>query len=423
MLQEKKQLEEGIFDTIADIGITAGQMVGGTVGQAAGLAGCAKYGKDLIGVIDKPFLEMVGPLLGFFFSIQALVFPMPAVGTIRGILAGFFKGVGGVIKGTGGLLAKGVMLVIRKGAGFISKAIGILAKALKGVMGKVSSGGPIIQKITAKLPTFGKAVKGLEKGMTSLSTRLDILANGLKILGKQGGKAKQLAVGAKSEMYTIKSLLKKAFQTGGDDLAKVSSTVKAGLKDPKKAAGMFSKAKDATKGLKGVAAAKAGSKALAKEIARIPSKLKASFEAMKQSVGKSGTKFIASYLAGPNGAKLLEPLIGQTVKAAAGHSYKLVGSKGGQILFQTTKGLKAGADVSKATVKSVSAAKFFTSYGRQFLNPKIFPQAKSFHHFLRFLGFAYPKHRLGADVARIYAASGKDAEIVPGTYGDVEMPD
>ena len=72
MLEEQRVMNESWLDIMADVGITAGQMIGGPVGQAAGFAGTFKYTKDFLGVIDKSFLEMVGPLLGLFFSMQAL---------------------------------------------------------------------------------------------------------------------------------------------------------------------------------------------------------------------------------------------------------------------------------------------------------------------------------------------------------------
>ena len=523
MLNEQKQLEEGWMDIMADVGITAGQMVGGAVGQAAGLAGAAKYGKDLIGVIDKSFLEMVGPLLGFFFSIQALVFPMPAVGTVKGILLGFFKGVGNVIKGVGGLLAKGVTILLSKGAGFISKAIGILAKAMKGVMGKVSTGGPMVQKITAKFPTFGKGIKALQKGMESLMQRLGILADGLKIIGKQGGKAKQLAVGAKAEQYGVKALLGKAFKTSADDLGKVSATVKAGVKNPKKVEGMFSKAsrlstrmaddfapgliknaakkvtkvmtdkgshvpigkfvsgsgKDLAGGtfqgiIKGQAVVanasgkvytlsanssakliaqnpgvakfvmsnaddaaaaiikknlamtgkigktKIAAKVISSELKKIPSKLLAVFKSKAGNTARSLNKWITNHMA--KNPQLIEGMIGTTIKGATkGHKYTMIGvNRSGKILIETNK---VRGKIVEPFMKAVPPNMFFSSYGRQFFNPKLASKSNVFKHFLGYLRHVYPPQRAIADMARIKAATGKDARIVPGSFGQVEMPD
>ena len=211
MLSEQKQLEEGWLDVMADVGITAGQMVGGFVGQAAGLAGVVKYTKDFIGVVDKAFLEMVGPLLGLFFSMQALLFPMPAVGTIKGILLGFFKGVGNVISGAGGLLARGVTALLSRGHGFIGKAIEVLGKALKGITAAIKAGGPTIAKIEGKVggSMLSKATKAMGTAMENFMKRLGILREGLKSLGKKD---------VKEVPGMVKDILTKAFKTSKDKL-------------------------------------------------------------------------------------------------------------------------------------------------------------------------------------------------------------
>jgi hypothetical protein len=219
MLSEQKQLEEGWLDVMADVGITAGQMVGGFVGQAAGLAGVVKYTKDFIGVVDKAFLEMVGPLLGLFFSMQALLFPMPAVGTIKGILLGFFKGVGNVISGAGGLLARGVTALLSRGHGFIGKAIEVLGKALKGITAAIKAGGPTITKIEGKVggSMLSKATKAMGTAMENFMKRLGILKEGLKSLGKKD---------VKEVPGMVKDILTKAFQTGKDKLDDVANAMK-----------------------------------------------------------------------------------------------------------------------------------------------------------------------------------------------------
>lgn len=219
MLEEQRVMNESWLDIMADVGITAGQMIGGPVGQAAGFAGTLKYTKDFIGVVDKSFLEMVGPLLGLFFSMQALLFPMPAVGTIKGILLGFFKGVGNVISGAGGLLARGVTALLSRGHGFIGKAIEILGKALNGVLAAIRGGGTTVAKIKGKIggSMLSKAMKGMGAAMENFMKRLGILKEGLKNLGKKD---------VKEVPGMVKDILTKAFQTGKDKLDDALKAIK-----------------------------------------------------------------------------------------------------------------------------------------------------------------------------------------------------
>ena len=176
-------LEEGWMDTIADIGITAGQIVGGGVGMAAGLAGIAKYTPEFQQNVGGPFLDWFAPFISLFFSVQALIYPMPAIGSLKTIFIGLASGIRGIISGAGGLAAKGVKLIFQKGAGFISKAISLFGKAIKGIGKAIAAGGDKIVKLGEKLGG-GTALKGMLKSlkvaMKEFMKRLKVLETGLK---------------------------------------------------------------------------------------------------------------------------------------------------------------------------------------------------------------------------------------------------
>ena len=65
MIKEDALLNEGIMGTVADIGITAGQIIGGSVGQAAGIAGMIKYTPEFQDNLNKPFLDWFFPFSQF----------------------------------------------------------------------------------------------------------------------------------------------------------------------------------------------------------------------------------------------------------------------------------------------------------------------------------------------------------------------
>ena len=202
-------LDEGLMDTIADIGITAGQMVGGGVGMAAGAIGTVKYAKEFQATIDKGY-EWLSPLIGLFFSMQALVFPMPAVASIKVLLLGFMKGVKGIIAGTGGLAAKGVLKVFQMGAGWFGKAIGLLGKGIAGIGKAIQAGGAAVVKLGEKMgggKMLESVVKLMSKKMDWLIQFLDRLRIGLKALGQ-----------TKITMEGAKTMLKNAFSGAGNVL-------------------------------------------------------------------------------------------------------------------------------------------------------------------------------------------------------------
>jgi hypothetical protein len=179
-------LNEGFWDTIKDVGITAGQMVGGGVGMAAGAIGTVKYAKEFQEEIGGLEYEWLSPLIGLFFSMQALVFPMPAVASIKVLLLGFMKGVKGIIAGTGGLAAKGVLKVFQMGAGWFGKVIGLLGKGIAGIGKAIKAGGEAVVKLGEKMgggKMLESVVKLMSKKMDWLIQFLDRLRLGLKALG------------------------------------------------------------------------------------------------------------------------------------------------------------------------------------------------------------------------------------------------
>jgi len=220
MLKEDKLLSEGILDTVADVGITVGQMVGGGVGQAAGIAGLIKYTPEFQNNIDKPFLEWFFPFISVFFSAQALLFPMPAAGGMKAILQGFAKGVKNIITGAGGLLAKGAMTALTKGKGFFIGAINLFKKAAAGMAKLVGRGGDDVAKLEAKLGGSGflsKVMKTLKGAIDEFVKRLGVLVAGLKSLGKTN---------VKDSPALVKNILKKAFETSKDKLDDAAAALK-----------------------------------------------------------------------------------------------------------------------------------------------------------------------------------------------------
>lgn len=207
--EEERLLNEGIFDTVADIGITAGQMIGGGVGQAAGLAGLAKYTPEFQANIDKDFSDWFGPFISLFFSVQALVFPMPAAASLKGIMIGFAKGLKGILKGTGGLAAKGVTLLFKKGSGFIGSAAGTIAKAVKGILAAFAKGGEMIKAIAKKIGGEG-VIKPL---MTSFKKAGETVVKKLNSLKDALKGAKDLTDDG------VKGIVKRVFGAGDDAVA------------------------------------------------------------------------------------------------------------------------------------------------------------------------------------------------------------
>jgi hypothetical protein len=183
LIFEEKLINEGILDTVADVGITAGQMLGGTVGQAAGLAGLAKYTPEFIQNQDKSFGEWFGPFISIFFSLQALLFPFPAVASLKTILKGFANGVGSILRGTGGLAAAGVRALIKKGPGFVGSAAGTISTAIKGVLEAFAKGGQMIKTIAAKIGGEGllkTLMGGIKRAGEEVVKRLNSLKEALK---------------------------------------------------------------------------------------------------------------------------------------------------------------------------------------------------------------------------------------------------
>ena len=195
-LMYDSRLDEGIWDSIksvgskivggvksaasavGDIGIGVGQMLGGGIGQIAGIAGLAKYGPEFLSAMGGKFIDWFGSFISVFFSAQALFFPMPAVGSLKAVFVGFAKGVKNILSGAGGLLARGVKAVLSKGAGFIQKAIGLFVKAIKGIGNAIKAGGPTVQKAADKMGGGGmikKLLAGMKTAMDEVVKRLTVL--------------------------------------------------------------------------------------------------------------------------------------------------------------------------------------------------------------------------------------------------------
>tara|TARA_R110000824_G_scaffold62352_5_gene165210 strand:+ start:34400 stop:36250 length:1851 start_codon:yes stop_codon:yes gene_type:complete len=220
ILKEDKILNEGLWNTVADVGITVGQMVGGSVGQAAGVAGLLKYTPEFQNNLDKPFLDWFFPFISVFFSAQALLFPMPATATLKGILSGFAKGVKNIISGAGGILAKGAMLALTKGRGFFMTVVKLFKKAIAGMGSMVGKGGDKVAKLEAKLGgsgSLGKVMKSLKGAIDEFVKRLNVLVIGLKNLGKTN---------VKDAPGLVKNILTKAFVTSKDKLDDAAALLK-----------------------------------------------------------------------------------------------------------------------------------------------------------------------------------------------------
>jgi len=311
MVKEDKLLNEGFLDTVADIGITAGQMIGGGVGQAAGVAGLIKYTPEFQNNIDKPFLDWFFPFISVFFSAQALLFPMPAAGTMKGILQGFAKGVKNIISGAGGLLAKGAMTALTKGKGFFIGAINLFKKAATGMAKMVARGGDDVAKLEAKLGGSGflsKVMKTLKGAIEEFVKRLGILVEGLKNLGKTN---------VKDAPGLVKDILKNAFQTSKDKLGSVLSTVKSAPGAAKSAA---------------VGAVKATSKASKEVLKSLGKKIWQAAAGGRASLVKYLDEFMAANTALMD--DLLKPLVGKNYgqlgvfKGFTGKSFKFAAPPG-----------------------------------------------------------------------------------------------
>lgn len=207
--EEERLLKEGLGSTIADIGITAGQMIGGGVGQVAGIAGLVKYAPEFQNNIGKGFLDWFGPFISLFFSAQALLFPMPAVASLKAILQGFASGVKNLLSGAGGLAAKGVKLVFEKGSGFIATMIELFKKAALGIGKAIGKGGDDIAKIEAKMGGTGK----LSSMFDSLKIAIEEFVKRLAVI-KEGIKH----YGGKFSPANIKDILSRAFQSTKDKI-------------------------------------------------------------------------------------------------------------------------------------------------------------------------------------------------------------
>lgn len=282
MLNEDKQLNEGILSTIGDIAITGGQMIGGSVGQAAGIAGLVKYAPEFQNNVDKEFEEWFGPFISLFFSAQALLFPFPAVASLKTIFTGFVAGVKAILKGSGGLVAKGVTALFAKGSGFISKAIGLVKKAIEGMAKMVGKGGPKVAQIEQKLGgsgTLGKLMGKLKDAAMEFVERLGVLKEGLVKLGKKD---------VKEAPGMVKDILTKAFKTSKDKLGAAKEAIKSGAKSGKAAVGAAG-SQALTKFSQGaMKASQAGREALSKFIREYMSKNVAKMnEILKPLFGKS----------------------------------------------------------------------------------------------------------------------------------------
>ena len=246
MIKEDALLNEGIMGTVADIGITAGQIIGGSVGQAAGIAGMIKYTPEFQDNLNKPFLDWFFPFISLFFSIQAVFYPMPAVASLKGILSGFASGVKNIVTGAGGILAKGAMAALTKGRGFFATVINLFKKAIAGMGSVIGKGGSTVTKIETKLGgsgALGKVVKTLKGAIDEFVKRLGVLVEGLKSMGK---------IKFKDAPGMVKNILKKAFVTGKDKLDDAAALLKGTKVGQAVTAAKTAAGQTLTKALKGI---------------------------------------------------------------------------------------------------------------------------------------------------------------------------
>ena len=104
------------------------------IGRVAGLAGVAIYGKEFMEYLEKDeIFSTIFSALGFIFSLQAIFFPNPIAGTIRGSLSVIFQGVKGIITGAGGLAVRGVLRLLSGSRGIAAKIFDFLGDMLKGL--------------------------------------------------------------------------------------------------------------------------------------------------------------------------------------------------------------------------------------------------------------------------------------------------
>ena len=185
-----------------DVGLGIGQMMGGGIGIAAGIAGITRYMPMFRKNIDKGFLNWIGPFISLFFSVTAIIYPAPGAKSLGEVLRGMFKGIKDIISGTASIFAKGVSKVFSKGAEYFGKAISLFGKLIKGVGSGIKGGGEIVTKIGNAIGG-GNVLKSLfgqlSKAATELSKRLDALAKMLKAakeIKQNGGSIKDVVTAA-----------------------------------------------------------------------------------------------------------------------------------------------------------------------------------------------------------------------------------
>jgi hypothetical protein len=185
-----------------DVGLGIGQMMGGGIGIAAGIAGITRYMPMFRKNIDKGFLSWIGPFISLFFSVTAVIYPAPGAKSLGEVLRGMFKGIKDIITGTASIFAKGVSKVFSKGAEYFGKAISLVGKLIKGVGSGIQGGGELVAKIGNAIGG-GNVLKSLfgqlSKAATELSKRLESLANMLKAakeIRQNGGSIKDVATAA-----------------------------------------------------------------------------------------------------------------------------------------------------------------------------------------------------------------------------------
>ena len=324
--EEEKLLNEGILSTVADVGITVGQMVGGGVGQAAGIAGLVKYTPEFQNNIGKSFLEWFGPFISLFFSAQALFFPMPAVGSLKTILQGFVSGVKNLLTGAGGLAAKGVRIVFEKGSGFITTMIDLFKKAALGIGKAIGKGGDDVAKIEAKLGGSGKLssmFKSLKGAIEEFVKRLGVIKEGIKHYG------------AKMSPTNIKDILSRAFQTSKD---KIDDGV-AYYRGAKTAAAAEGKSLASHMTKKGITAAKN------------------KFSSVVGSSFKKINEWLVSFMT--KNPELLSKFVGKKMVSDTGLTYVFKGmDDAGKFILETNKqGVKAAREIVKQNKAALSTQK------------------------------------------------------------------
>ena len=130
---EEEEEESWYVGLAKDVGLGIGQMMGGGIGMAAGIAGINRYFPMLKKNINKGFLYWIGPFISLFFSITAIIYPAPGAKSLGEVLRGMFKGIKGLIEGTTSLLTRGVKTIWKKGGEYFVKAIDLIADLLTGI--------------------------------------------------------------------------------------------------------------------------------------------------------------------------------------------------------------------------------------------------------------------------------------------------